>query len=106
MREVDVYYQNVRAGRLTEKSPTDYTFEYADNYYLDKSLPAISLSLPKTRREYSSHYLFPFFTNMLTEGANKKVQCRLLRLDENDYFGRLMATADMDVIGCVTVKRV
>lgn len=106
MREVDVYYQDVKAGRLTETSPTGYTFEYADDYYQNKSLPAISLSLPKTRREYSSSYLFPFFTNMLTEGANKRVQCRLLKLDENDYFGRLMATADMDVIGCVTVKRV
>lgn len=106
MRKVDVYYNNLRAGRLTEISPTDYTFEYADNYYQDKSLPAISLSLPKTQRVYTSPVLFPFFTNMLTEGANKRVQCRLLKLDENDYFGRLMATADMDVIGCVTVKKI
>lgn len=31
-------------------------------------------------------------------------QCRQLRLDESDYFGRLLATAGNDVIGSVQVR--
>jgi HipA-like protein len=43
---------------------------------------------------------------MLSEGANKKLQCRQLKIDENDYFGLLLATATHDTIGAVTVKPV
>lgn len=47
---------------------------------------------------------FPFFSNMLSEGRNRAVQSRLLHIDENDHFGILLATAQTDVAGAVTVK--
>jgi len=62
--------------------------------------------MPLTQTEYSSEVLFPFFSNMLTEGENRKYQSYLLRIDENDDFGILLATANYDTIGCVTVKPV
>jgi len=105
MRQLKVYCGNDYAGLLTEKSASEYVFRYDDGYYANPSMSAISLTLPKNQQEYTSKYLFPFFTNMLSEGANRRVQCRLLKLDENDYFGRLMATENMDMIGCVTVKQ-
>lgn len=43
---------------------------------------------------------------MLAEGANKAYQCRMLKIDENDAFGLLLATAHTDTIGAITVKRI
>ena len=92
------------AGILTEVSPTEYVFRYDDSYFADSKMPAISLTLPKTQQEYRSAYLFPFFSNMLSEGRNRAVQSRLLHIDEADHFGILLATARTDVAGAVTVK--
>jgi serine/threonine-protein kinase HipA len=41
---------------------------------------------------------------MLSEGVNRKLQSTQLRIDEDDSFGLLMATAQSDTIGAVTVK--
>jgi serine/threonine-protein kinase HipA len=92
------------AGTLTEENRQHYTFRYNDDYYLDASKPAISLTLPKTQKEYSSQYLFPFFFNMLSEGVNRKLQCTQLHIDEEDNIGLLAATAQYDTVGAVTVK--
>ena len=92
------------AGILTEVSPAEYVFRYDDSYFADSKMPAVSLTLPKTQQEYRSAYLFPFFSNMLSEGRNRAVQSRLLHIDEADHFGILLATARTDVAGAVTVK--
>lgn len=41
---------------------------------------------------------------MLSEGVNRKLQSRVLRIDEGDDIGLLAATARYDTIGAVTVK--
>jgi serine/threonine-protein kinase HipA len=41
---------------------------------------------------------------MLSEGVNRKLQCTQLRIDETDNFGLLLATAQFDTIGAITVK--
>lgn len=104
MRSVEVYRNNVLAGILTEEDNRHYTFRYDDNYFTDLSKPAISLTLPKTSQEYKAAHLFPFFYNMLSEGVNRKLQNRALRIDEEDDFGLLAATARYDTIGAVTVQ--
>ena len=104
MRAVEIYRNGTLAGTLTEENRQHFVFRYEDNYFNDASKPAISLTLPKTQREYSSTFLFPFFFNMLSEGVNRKLQNTLLRIDEEDHFGLLMATAQYDTIGAVTVK--
>lgn len=104
MRQGAVYMNGYLAGILTEVSPAEYVFRYDDSYFTDNKMPAISLTLPKTQQEYRSAYLFPFFSNMLSEGRNRAVQSRLLHIDEADHFGILLATARTDVAGAVTVK--
>ena len=47
----------------------------------------------------------PVFTNMLPEGANRKIVCRSWRLDEKDFFGLLLKIATYDTIGAITVKK-
>jgi serine/threonine-protein kinase HipA len=104
MRALEIYRNGTLAGTLSEENRQHFVFSYHDNYFNDANKPAISLTLPKTQKEYSSKFLFPFFFNMLSEGVNKKLQCAQLRIDEEDNFGLLMATAQYDTIGAVTVK--
>jgi serine/threonine-protein kinase HipA len=104
MRTLEIYRNGILAGLFTEENRKHYTFRYDDNYFMDDSKPAISLTLPKTQKEYKSEFLFPFFFNMLSEGVNRKLQSIQLKIDEEDNFGLLAATAQYDTIGAVTVK--
>jgi len=104
MRTAEVYRNGDLAGLLTEHNRNSYVFRYDAAYFNDDDKPAVSLTLPKTQQEYKSKYLFPFFFNMLSEGVNKKLQSTQLKIDENDNFGLLMATAQFDTIGAITVK--
>ncbi len=106
MRAMKIYRNGIFAGILTEENRQHYVFSYDASYFNDTSKPAISLTLPKTQKEYRSEFLFPFFFNMLSEGVNRKLQCTQLRIDESDHFGLLSATAQYDTIGAVTVKAI
>ena len=102
----EVYRNGQLAGTLTQHNPKSYVFRYNDEWFANDKLPAISLTLPKTHQTYQADHLFPFFFNLLSEGVNKKLQCRQLKIDETDYFGLLLATATIDTIGAVTLKPV
>ncbi len=104
MRALKIYRNGILAGILTEENRQHYVFKYDDNYFNDTSKSAISLTLPKSKQEYSSKFLFPFFFNMLSEGVNRKLQSTHLKIDEEDNFGLLAATAQCDTIGAITVK--
>jgi HipA-like protein len=101
-----VYYNNILAGYLEKKAANDYRFNYTESYLLNQELPSISLTLPKSKTEYQSQSLFPFFAGLLSEGINKDIQCRALKIDENDDFSRLLKTAGNDTIGAITVKEI
>lgn len=105
MRKAAVYRNGILSGHLIEDDNRNYLFRYDDSYY-HADYPAISLTLKKNQQEYSSQYLFPFFYNMLSEGVNRQLQCRHLKLDENDDFGLLLATAEFDTIGAVSIKKI
>jgi serine/threonine-protein kinase HipA len=60
--------------------------------------------MPVRTEPYRSAHLFPYFFNMLSEGANRQMQSLLLHIDETDDFGIMLATAQYDTIGAVTVK--
>ncbi|MEM6699988.1 MAG: HipA N-terminal domain-containing protein [Bacteroidota bacterium] len=106
MRKAEVYRNKVLAGYLIENDQGQYLFKYTDDYQKNLNRASISLTLPKTKSVHQSEYLFPFFYNMLSEGANRQLQTRHLRIDEKDYFGLLLATAQHDTIGAITVKKV
>lgn len=106
MRKAEVYRNGVLAGLLTETDSRTYIFTYNKSYFNDNAKSGISLTLPKKQLEYTSEHLFPFFYNMLSEGTNRAVQSKQLKIDENDFFGLLLATAQFDTIGAITVKQV
>ena len=106
MRAGRVYVNGILAGVITEETGKGYTFTYDDEYFRDPSCRAISLTMPKREKVYFSSYLFPFFSNMLSEGYNREVQARLHHIDQDDDFGILLATAYRDTAGAVTEQQI
>ena len=106
MRSLEIYNYGILAGILTEEARNKFSFHYIETYYNDPHKPAISLTLPKTQKEYTSEYMFPFFSNMIAEGTNLEIQTRYLKIDKRDVFSLLAATATSDTIGAITVKMI
>ena len=104
MRQGIVYYNEIIAGVLTEEDLGNYIFKYHDVYFINNSLPAISVTIPKAKQLHESSILFPFFYNMLSEGSNRKTQCRILKIDEEDDFGLLLKTGAHETVGAITVE--
>ena len=105
MRRANVYCCDIPAGVLSQDSG-QYVFEYLPTYLGNPALPAISLTFPKQAAAFQSRVLFPFFYGLLAEGENKLLQCRLLRIDEDDHFTRLLRTCTTETIGGIIVKEV
>jgi HipA-like protein len=105
MRKANVYCRGIRAGVLGEEAE-GYSFRYVPEYLRDAALPAISLTLPKREAAFHSTTLFAFFFGLLAEGEDKALQCRLLRIDEDDHMTRLLRTCGAETIGGVTVAEI
>ncbi len=103
MKTARIFYNGRLAGLLL-KSGGIYRFTYDKAYLAAAGSRPVSLTLPLREASYESDVLFPAFVNLLSEGDNKAMQIRLLKIDENDYFGLLLATADGDRIGPLTIK--
>jgi HipA-like protein len=102
-RSAKVFLNKQCVGIISE-IPLGFEFRYDSDYINSIGAKAISLTLPLTLKPYTADHLFPFFCGLLSEGANKAVQCRTYKIDENDHFGLLLKTAGSDTIGAVTVK--
>ena len=100
MRQCKVFVHDIEAGILQETDDRQYIYTYNDRYEGDP----VCLAMPVRTEPYRSAHLFPYFFNMLSEGANRQTQSQLLHIDENDDFGILLATAQEDTIGAVTIK--
>jgi serine/threonine-protein kinase HipA len=104
-RQAAVFVNERCAGRLRQE-PGRYVFEYEAAYFAAPDAPAVSLTLPKSQRVHIAPVLFPFFSGLLTEGTNHSIQVRALQLDEHDEFSLLLATAQRQTIGAVTVREI
>lgn len=87
-------------GYLEKVQGGEFTYAYVDGYD--------GAPISRTFKNRSTHYhradgkMFPFFSGLLSEGSLKELQCRVLKIDENDVFTRLVKTAG-NAIGAVTV---
>jgi HipA-like protein len=104
MNKTGRVYHNARLAGRIEYTGTEYVFRYDPAYLADPSTPPIALSLPKTAKEFRSPVLFPFFFGLLAEGANRDLQCAVLKIDPADHFTRLLRTAGENTIGAITVR--
>ena len=105
MRKVTILYKDEPAGLLEQHDDGSFIFRYNDTWFSNTEKPGISLTLPKSKQEYASQYLFPFFFNLLPEGTNKRVVCKYMRVDPDDHFGLLMVIGETETIGAISVKR-
>lgn len=103
MRQAEVYCRGVFAGVLSQQGGC-YRFQYEPAYLQNPRYPAISLSLPKQEAYFESPVLFPFFFGLLAEGENKTLQCRLLKIDEDDHFARVLKTIKAETIGGISLR--
>ncbi len=106
MRKAKVFYKNEEAGELLQQNNGFFTFIYSDDWLKDQAKPSISLTLPKVEKQFVSPFLFPFFYNILPEGSNKQLVCKLKKIDSKDPFGLLMTIAGSDTIGAVQVIKI
>ena len=101
MRSAEIKFNHKTAGILTEDE-NGYHFQY-DEQYLESSGPeAISLTLPLTKKVYSSKVLFPFFDGLIPEGWLLDVAERNWKLNPRDRMGLLLACCK-ECIGAVSV---
>lgn len=104
MPRLAIYIQGIYAGELEKRGEQSYVFTYDEAYRNDVRLPALCLTMPKSQAKYESECLFPVFANMLSEGYNRRLQARTMRIEEDDDFALLAAAAQYDTIGAITVK--
>lgn len=95
-----------RVAGLLEETDAGCRFTYDPDYLREPGLPPVSLTLPKRAEPYTAPHLFPCFASLLAEGALAEEQCRRLRLDERDLFGRLLATCGGDCIGSLRIEAI
>lgn len=97
-REVKVYLQQDFIGflRQTERG---YEFEYAENY---QGKP-LSLSLPRSKKQFFSPSLFPYFASLVPEGWLKKRYAETQRIDEKDIFSLLVNNGN-NLIGAISIR--
>jgi serine/threonine-protein kinase HipA len=106
MRKANVYCRGILAGVLSKDQANRYLFQYEPEYLTNWRCPSISLSFPKQEACFESPVLFPFFFGLLAEGDDKLLQCRVLKIDEEDHFTRLLKTCQAETIGGATVEEV
>lgn len=91
MRSAKVYNHGRLAGVIEELDDGSFRFTYDPSYVADPEAEGISLTLPKCAEPYESEHLFSFFYGLLSEGSTRKLQSRLLNIDEegpSDSFSR------------------
>jgi len=96
-----IYDGDSLAGELSFDG-NEYVFIYDEKFL--HTHQAISLTLPRQKEPFVSLHLHPFFANLLAEGNLKKLQCKKLKIDEDDEFMRLLKTATDDTIGTITIR--
>lgn len=103
-RTAYAYVRDIFAGTLKEID-SGYSFQYDKDYIEREDSPSVSLTLPKTKKEYESKVLFSFFDGLIPEGWLLDVVSHNWKIDSRDRFG-LLLVACKDPIGNVTIKEV
>lgn len=103
-KSAHVYRNGELVGVLIRHNRNSYEFNYDDQWLANPEKPPVSLTMPKTNQTYKADHLFPFFFHLLSEGVNRNLQARHLKIDETNYFDLLLATAQTDTIGAITLK--
>jgi serine/threonine-protein kinase HipA len=105
MRSTTILYKSEPAGILSQLANGSFHFRYLETWLEDKKKSSISLTMPKSKKEFKSPHLFPLFFHLLPEGANKQAVSKFKKIDPADHFGILLHTAQFDTSGAITIKQ-
>ena len=84
MRQANVLYNNIKAGKLTETNDGDYVFEYNSEYVKKYPKQFISFSMPVRNEPYKVNRLFPFFEGLIPEGWLLDIASKSWKINTND----------------------
>jgi serine/threonine-protein kinase HipA len=101
MRQANVLYRNIVAGRLIEDD-NGYTFAYDEDFLANEYAEPISLTFPLTSKPYQSNVLFPFFDGLIPEGWLLDIATHNWKINPNDRMGLLLACCK-DCIGAIGI---
>lgn len=90
------------AGVLSLDRHGAMRFAYDDAWLADRASPALSLSLPKRSRSFSSARCAPFFEGLLPEGAERDAVAGALGVSPENVFG-ILAGVGGEVAGAVSL---
>lgn len=102
MRRAKIYMHESWAGTLTEDE-NGYHFEYQADYLESELAEPVSLTMPISKKNYSSNVLFPFFDGLIPEGWLLEIAEKNWKLNPRDRMGILLATC-RNCIGAVSVE--
>jgi len=102
MRNANIYYKEVLAGKLTETNEGEYLFEYEDQYIKNHPGEFITFTIPVSNKAYIEKRLFPFFEGLIPEGWLLDIASKSWKINPNDRMGLLLACCQ-NCIGAVSV---
>ena len=102
MRNANIYYKEVLAGKLRETNEGEYVFEYDDQYIKSHPDEFITFTMPVSNKPYIDKRLFPFFEGLIPEGWLLDIASKSWKINSNDRMGLLLACCQ-NCIGAVSV---
>jgi len=103
MRTAEVFYQDIKAGILTETNEGHFVFQYDGQYVIEYPHQFLTFNMPVTKYPYHDKHLFSFFEGLIPEGWLLDVAKTHYKINPNDRMGLLMACCQ-NCIGAVSVK--
>ncbi len=100
MDRIGRVFFNKRLAGILKQSDTGFSFIYDASYFASGT--PLSFNLPLQKELFESKGLFPFFSNLATEGWLKRIQTRTQKIDETDTFGLILENGK-DMAGAVTI---
>jgi serine/threonine-protein kinase HipA len=103
MRTAEIFYQEIRAGVLTETDEGHFIFQYDEQYVKEHSDQFLTFTMPVVKYPYHDKHLFSFFEGLIPEGWLLDVAKTQYKINPNDRMGLLLACCQ-NCIGAVSVK--
>lgn len=103
MRKAEIFYQDIKAGILTETDEGHFIFQYNEQYVLEYPHQFLTFTMPVSKYPYHEKYLFSFFEGLIPEGWLLDVAKTHYKINPNDRMGLLLACCQ-NCIGAVSVK--
>ncbi len=89
MTTLDVFWESVLVGSLSQAEGRGMSFRYAASYLASETARSISLSLPLQAEAFGGDRTGPWFENLLPEGEIRGHVARVLRVSARNEFALL-----------------